>query len=147
MANVRTLRDINSKGYKLGSTREQELEETLHRSLTSIFELNDCNEILQSNNSKQMKGFEQERKDWNREKKQWESVFDNINSDKQKLYTHTLELIGETKRLKIENTNLSSQNISKDLSIAEFRTENVIKFKKIRLLKSIIKILKGKLTS
>ncbi|RHZ52554.1 hypothetical protein Glove_460g26 [Diversispora epigaea] len=40
MVNVYTLRDTN-KGYRLGSTREVKLEEILHRSLKSIFELND----------------------------------------------------------------------------------------------------------
>ena len=59
MANVHTLQDISSnKGYRLGSMREQELEETLHRSLKSISELNDCNKALQSKYLKRMKAFD-----------------------------------------------------------------------------------------
>ncbi|RHZ88117.1 hypothetical protein Glove_26g304 [Diversispora epigaea] len=145
LANVHTLQNI--KGHRLGSMREQELEESLHRCLKSISELNDSNGVMQSKCLKQMKGFDRERKGWNRERKQWESVFDNVNSEKQKLHTHTLELIGETKRLKIENTNLTSKNICKDRSLAESNAENVIKSKKIRSLESMIKILEGKLTS
>ncbi|RHZ49149.1 hypothetical protein Glove_529g19 [Diversispora epigaea] len=63
------------------------------------------------------------------------------------LHTHALELINETKQLEIENTNLISQNIRKDLSLAKFNAMNDIKSKKIRSLESMIKILKGKLTS
>ena len=41
MANIRTLRDINSKGYRLGSTREVELEEALRDSCKTNSELID----------------------------------------------------------------------------------------------------------
>ncbi|KAF0420612.1 hypothetical protein F8M41_006927 [Gigaspora margarita] len=148
MANVHTLRDISSnKGYRLGSMHEQELEETLHHSLKSISELNNCNETLQARYLKQVKDFDQEREGWNRERKQWESAFSNVNNNKQKLHTYALELIGETKQLKIENTNLTSENIRKDISLAKFKAENDIKSKKIKSLESMIKILEGKLSS
>jgi len=94
-----------------------------------------------------VKDFDRERKGWNQERKQWESVFSDVTSDKQKLHTHALELIGETKWLKIENTNLTSENIRKDLSLAESKAENVTKSKKIRSHESMIKILEGKLSS
>ena len=45
MANVHTLWDI--KGYRLGSMREQELEEKLHYTLKSKAEINDFSEKLQ----------------------------------------------------------------------------------------------------
>src|SRR4051812_19874465 len=112
MANIHMLQDISSnKGHRLGSMHEQELEESLHHSLKSISELNNCNEALQARYLKQAKGFDQKKNEWNQERKQWESVFDNVNGEKQKLYTHTSELINETKRLKIENADLTSKNI------------------------------------
>ena len=95
---------------------------------------------------KQNKKWDRERKQWDRERKQWESAFSNVNGEKQKLYTHTSELINETKRLKIENADLTSKNIRKELSITESNAENAIKSKKIRSLESIIKILESKLT-
>ncbi|CAJ0911886.1 14055_t:CDS:2, partial [Entrophospora sp. SA101] len=139
MTNVRTLRDIN-KGHRLGSMYEEELENKLYTALKSKTEVNDLSKKLQNKYSKQVKDFD-------RERKQWESAFDNVNSDKQELHTHASELIGETKRLKIENTNLTSENIRKDLSLAESKAENVTKSKKIKSLESVIKILKSKLTS
>jgi len=66
MANVRTLQDIN-KEHRLGSMREQKLEESLHRSLKFISELNDCNEELQSKYSKRVKDFDRERKRWDQD--------------------------------------------------------------------------------
>ncbi|CAH1768246.1 1347_t:CDS:1 [Entrophospora sp. SA101] len=141
MANVHTLRDISSnKGYHLGSMRERELEETLHRSLKSISELNDCNEGLQSNYLKRVKAFDRERKGWN-----WDSLRNN--TEIQKLCTHTLQVINENKQLQNENTNLISHNAQKDIFIAESKAENVTKSKKIRSLESMIKILEGKLAS
>ncbi|RHZ78555.1 hypothetical protein Glove_161g37 [Diversispora epigaea] len=69
-------------------------------------------------------------------------VINNINSEKQELYTHILELIGETKWLKIENINLISKNTHNDLFLADSKAENIAKSKKIRSLESILKILK-----
>ncbi|CAJ0835992.1 16917_t:CDS:2, partial [Entrophospora sp. SA101] len=119
MTNVRTLRDIN-KGHRLGSMYEEELENKLYTALKSKTEVNDLSEKLQNKYSKQVKDFD-------RERKQWESAFDNVNSDKQKLHTHASELI--------------------DLSLAESKAENVTKSKKIKSLEFVIKILKSKLSS
>ncbi|CAG8769488.1 16133_t:CDS:2, partial [Cetraspora pellucida] len=52
---------------------------------------------------------------------------------KQKLHTYVLELIDETKQLKIENNNFTSENIYNDLSLAKSKTENVTKSKKIKI--------------
>ena len=146
MANVRTLRDIN-KGHRLGSMYEEELEKKLYTALKSKTEISDLSEKLQDKYSKQVKDFDRERKGWNRERKQWEIAFSNVTSDKQKLHTYALELIGETKWLKIKNTNLTSENIRKDLSLTKSKAENVTKSKKIKSLESMIKILEGKLSS
>ncbi|KAF0532737.1 hypothetical protein F8M41_011026 [Gigaspora margarita] len=141
MANIHTLRDISSnKGYRLGSMREQELEETLHRSLKSISELNDSNESLQSQYLKRVKAFDREKKRWNRDSLR-------NNTEIQKLRTHALQVINEHKQLQIENTNLISHNAQKDIFIAESKAENVTKSKKITSLESMIKILEGKLFS
>ncbi|CAG8597578.1 9198_t:CDS:1, partial [Cetraspora pellucida] len=55
--------------------------------------------------------------------------------------------INEHKQLHNENTNLISHNAQKNIFIAEFKAENVTKFKKIKSLKSMIKILEIKLSS
>ncbi|CAG8442694.1 12306_t:CDS:2 [Acaulospora morrowiae] len=67
------------------SMRKQELEESLHHSLKSISELNDCNEVLQQANE-----FDRERN------------------------THNCQIlqilyVNEVNRLKVDNTNLTSQ--------------------------------------
>ncbi|CAG8482478.1 8461_t:CDS:2, partial [Cetraspora pellucida] len=48
----------------------------------------------------------------------------------------------QTKQLKIENTNLTFENICKDISLLKSKAENITKSKKIKSLESIIKILK-----
>ena len=123
-----------------------DINEELHYGAKIISKLNACNKTLRGAQLKQNKKWDQERKQWDRERKQWESAFSNVNGEKQKLYTHTSELINETKRLKIENADLTSKNIRKELSITESNAENAIKSKKIRSLESIIKILESKLT-
>ncbi|CAH1770754.1 7358_t:CDS:2, partial [Entrophospora sp. SA101] len=130
----------SNKGYRLGSMRERELEETLHRSLKSISELNDCNEGLQSNYSKRVKAFDREREEWNRDSLR-------NNTEIQKLRTHALQVINENKQLQNENTNLISCNAQKDISLAESKAENDTKSKKISSLESMIEILEGKLSS
>ncbi|CAH1766933.1 10673_t:CDS:1 [Entrophospora sp. SA101] len=141
MANVHTLQDISSnKGHRLGSMREQELEESLHHSLKSISELNDGNEALRSKYMKRVKAFDQEKKRWNQDSLR-------NNTEIEKLRTHTLQVINEHEQLQNENTNLISHNAQKDIFIAESKAENTIKSKKIRSLESMIEILKGKLSS
>jgi predicted nucleic acid-binding Zn-ribbon protein len=139
MTNVCTLHDIN-KGRRLGSIREEELEEKLKFSLKSIDETNDLSEKLLAKYSKQKKDFDRERKGWNRDSLR-------NNTEIQKLRTHALQVINEYKQLQNENTNLISHNAQKDIFIAESKAENITKSKKIRSLESMIKILEGKLSS
>ncbi|CAG8780902.1 10851_t:CDS:2, partial [Cetraspora pellucida] len=54
MANICTLRDINSKGHRLESTREVELEEALRDSCKSNSELIDDFKNYQKNESKEI---------------------------------------------------------------------------------------------
>ncbi|RIB01988.1 hypothetical protein C2G38_2229119 [Gigaspora rosea] len=68
------------------------------------------------------------------------------NTEIQKLRTHVLQVINEHKQLQNENTNLISHNAQKDIFIAESKTENITKSKKIRSLESMIKILESKLS-
>ncbi|CAG8737067.1 1754_t:CDS:2, partial [Funneliformis mosseae] len=49
--------------------------------------------------------------------------------------------------LQNENTNLISHNAQKDIFIAEYKTENIIKSKKIKSLESMIKILEKNIKS
>ncbi|RHZ63700.1 hypothetical protein Glove_328g102 [Diversispora epigaea] len=129
-----------------------DINEELHYGTKIISGLNTCIKTLRADQLKQNKKWDQERKQWVqdnkqwvRERKQWESSFDSVNSDKQKLHIHALELIGETKRLKIENTNLISQNIRNDLSLAKFNAKIDIKTEEIDSLRNEIGLLKGKL--
>ena len=61
MANVHTLRDINSKGYRLGSTREMELEEALCDSCKSNSELIDDFKNYQKMHKKFIKNSKQDK--------------------------------------------------------------------------------------
>ena len=140
MANVYTLQNI--KGHRLGSIREQELENKIHDAIKSKAEINNLSEKLQDKYIiiKRMKAFDRERKGWNRD------LLRN-NTEIQKLRTHALQVINEHKQLQNENTSLISQNAQKDIFIAESKAENVTKSKKIKSLESMIKVLKGKLSS
>ena len=126
MANIYTLRDFN-KGHCLGSMREQELEESLHHSLKSISELNNCNEALQSKYLKQVKAFNRERKKWNRDSLRYSTEF-------QKLRTYTSQIINEGKQLQNENTNLTSQLTQSQIFQAEYKAKYDAQLKKIKSL-------------
>ncbi|CAJ0858320.1 7807_t:CDS:1 [Entrophospora sp. SA101] len=147
MANVRTLQDINSKGHRLGSIREQELEKSLDLTIRYISELNDCNEQLQSKCVKQTKDFNQERKQWDKEKKQWGRGIKLVNDENQKQRAHNLEIINEAKRLKIENITLISRDGRNQESLIDYSNKLQIKSKEVTSLKSTIKSLKKKLES
>ncbi|CAH1769472.1 9792_t:CDS:1, partial [Entrophospora sp. SA101] len=147
MANVRTLQDINSKGHRLGSIREQELEKSLDLTIRYISELNDCNEQLQSKCVKQTKDFNQERKQWDKEKKQWGRGIKLVNDENQKQCAHNLEIINEAKRLQIENITLISRDGRNQESLVDYSNKLQIKSKEVTLLKSTIKSLKKKLES
>ncbi|RIB07775.1 hypothetical protein C2G38_2045714 [Gigaspora rosea] len=136
MANVHTLQNI--KGHRLGSMREQELEKKLYTALKSKTEVNNLSKKLQDKYSKQVKDFDRERKRWNRDLLRYSTEF-------QKLHTHTSQIIDEGKQLQNKNTNLSSQLTRSQISHAESKAKNVTKFKKIRSLESIIKILETEL--
>ena len=52
MSNVHTLKNIKDRGYKLGSTYEQELEKKLRTAIDFNSEIIDFNEKLQAENLK-----------------------------------------------------------------------------------------------
>ncbi|CAG8667382.1 4435_t:CDS:2 [Cetraspora pellucida] len=106
MANIYTLRDFD-KGHHFGSMQEQKLEKSLHHSLKSIYELNNCNKTLQSKYLKQVKAFNRERK----------------NTEFQKLYTHISQIIDESKQLQNENTNLTSQLTQSQIFQTEYKAK------------------------
>ncbi|CAG8635572.1 8961_t:CDS:2 [Paraglomus brasilianum] len=141
MAKVRTLQDtksveskkIQGQGYRLGSTREQELEEALRDSIKSNSEITSeykNMQVVYSNHSKNT----------NKEN-------DQLRRNNEKLSKHVYQLIDEVKRLRPKIDTLKSRITDKDLSLAESKAENVTKSKKIRSLESMIKILEGKLSS
>ncbi len=57
MPNVYTLKDIKDRGYRLGSTYEQELEKKLRSAIDFNSEIIDFNEKLQAENSEREKEF------------------------------------------------------------------------------------------
>ena len=65
MTNVCTLQ--NFKGHRLGSMREQELEEKLYTAIKSKAEINNISKKLQDKYIKRVKAFDRERKGWNRD--------------------------------------------------------------------------------
>ncbi|CAG8831141.1 13550_t:CDS:2, partial [Gigaspora rosea] len=93
MANICTLRDINSKGHRLGSTREVELEEALRDSCKSNSELIDDFKNYQKVYKKYIKNIKQD-------KVHMQQDLNRSNKDKEKLTKHTYQLIDEVKRLR-----------------------------------------------
>ncbi|CAB4378875.1 unnamed protein product [Rhizophagus irregularis] len=57
MSNVRTLKDIKDRGYRLGSTYEQELEKKLRSTIDYNSEIIDYNEKLQAENSEFQRSY------------------------------------------------------------------------------------------
>ena len=57
------------KGDRFGSMYEEELKEKLHQALELKAKINNLVEKLQDKYSGQVKAFDQERKNWNQEKK------------------------------------------------------------------------------
>ncbi|RHZ43987.1 hypothetical protein Glove_784g18 [Diversispora epigaea] len=140
MANVHTLQDINSKGYRLGSTREVELEEALRDSCITNSELIEDFKNYRKLYSEFSKNIKQDKAQLQRDIKQ-------SNEDKEKLSKHAFQLIDEVKRLKVNNTNLTSQITQSQISRDEYKARYDIQLKEIKSLQAMIKIFEGKLTS
>ncbi|RHZ79483.1 hypothetical protein Glove_144g57 [Diversispora epigaea] len=133
MANVHTLRDINSKGYRLGSTREIELEEALRDSCISNSELIDDFKNYQKMHKKFIKNSKRD--------------LNQISKDKEELSKYAYQLIDDIKRLSSEIDTLTFQNNQLQISNAEYEAKDIIHLKKIKSLQSMIKILNSKLES
>ncbi|CAH1771000.1 4162_t:CDS:1, partial [Entrophospora sp. SA101] len=91
--------------------------------------------------------FNQERKQWDKEKKQWGCGIKLVNDENQKQRAHNLEIINEAKRLKIENITLISRDGRNQESLIDYSNKLQIKLKEVTSLKSTIKSLKKKLES
>nr|CAG8608653.1 15736_t:CDS:2 [Entrophospora candida] len=141
MANVHTLQDINSKGYRLGSMREKELEEKLNFAINSIDETNDLSKKLLDKYSDQEKSFNRERKAWSLERKDLNRELIQNNNELQNLRTQALEFANIDKQLRSENTNLISRNTQKDSYLADSKAEIIAKTNEIILLQGGIKSL------
>jgi len=121
MANVRTLRDtksmeskkIQGQGYRLGSAREQELEEALRDSIKSNSELIDDFKNLQVVYSKFSKNIKQENAQLQRNLKQ-------ADTDIQQIHSHALQLISEIKRLRKEISVHKSQNNRQQIAMNDY---------------------------
>ena len=100
--------------------------------------LNSRNKKLQDRYIKQEENFDRERKGWDRDRKKWSKKLGGANTEIQKLRTHSLELIDETRCLQIENAR-------KEISLAESNAKYDTKLEKIKSLRNKMKLLKGKL--
>src|SRR6185312_8261365 len=84
------------------------------------------------------KKINRERGQWDRDRKKWSKKLGGANTEIQKLRTHDLELIKETRRLQIENAR-------KDISLAKSKAKHATKLGEIKSLRNEMKLLKGKL--
>ncbi|RIA87991.1 hypothetical protein C1645_826988 [Glomus cerebriforme] len=122
MSNVYTLKDINNRGHRLGSTYEQELEKKLRTAIDFNSEIIDFNEKLQAENSEY--------------------------SEREKESQRTYADIGnKISQLNASTTKVRSQLISERKSHSESQRELEAKYTaEIQSLKSEIKTLKRKAT-
>ncbi|RIA80160.1 hypothetical protein C1645_839200 [Glomus cerebriforme] len=122
MSNVRTLKDINKRGYRLGSAYEQELEKKLRTVIDFNSEIINFNEKLQVENSEY--------------------------SEREKESQRTYADIGnKISQLNVSTTKVRSQLISERKSHSESQRELEAKYSaEIKSLKSNIKTLKREAT-
>ncbi|CAG8655578.1 7282_t:CDS:1 [Paraglomus brasilianum] len=107
-------------------THEKDLEKEIHQILKRSSEVRNYNTKLQDKYEKQEKDFNRERDKWDRVRKKWS------------------EKLGE---VVTENQNLQFENASKAISLTNSKSEIDIKSKEITTLRSMKKILEGRLTS
>ncbi|KAF0562276.1 hypothetical protein F8M41_000052 [Gigaspora margarita] len=103
-----------------------DLKKELYNALQDSSEIVSYNVKLWDKYKKQEKDFNWKRNTWDWNRKKWNKKLERVVS---------------------ENQNLQFENASKAISLANFKSENITKSKKIRLLESMIKILKSKLSS
>src|SRR5439155_10544146 len=104
---------------------ERNLEEEIHRILQSSSKLRKYNSMLRDKCIKQDEDFDQERKGWDWDRKKWSKKLGGVVT---------------------ENQNLQFDNASKAISLANSKFEIDIKSKEITTLRSMKKILEGRLT-
>ncbi|CAJ0911782.1 5198_t:CDS:1, partial [Entrophospora sp. SA101] len=150
MANVRTLQDtksmeskkIRGQWYRLGSVREQELEEALRDSIKSNSELIDDFKNLQAVYSKFSKNIKQKNAQLQR----------NLNQADADIYSHAQQHISVVKKLGKEISNYKSENNRQQIVINDYNIkldsiQNTLseKSSELELLQSEIKTLEAKL--
>ncbi|RHZ84899.1 hypothetical protein Glove_74g147 [Diversispora epigaea] len=112
---------------------ERNLEKEIHRILQSSSKLREYNSMLRDKCIKQDENFDQERKGWDQERKGWDRDIKKWSKKLGGLVT--------------ENRNLQFENASKAISLVNSESEIAIKSKEITTLRSMKKILEGKLSS
>ncbi|RIA81315.1 hypothetical protein C1645_744610 [Glomus cerebriforme] len=118
MSNVRTLKDINKRGHRLGSAYEQELEKKLRTAIDFNSEIIDFNEKLQAENSE----------------------YSELEKESQRTYA---DIGNKISQLNASSVKVRSQLISERTSHAEQKAEYSAE---IKSLKSSIKTLKREAT-
>ncbi|CAJ0910873.1 2849_t:CDS:1 [Entrophospora sp. SA101] len=106
-------KQIQGQGYRLGSVREQELEDALRVSSKTNSELIDDFKNLQVVYSKFSKNIKQENAQLQRNLKQ-------ADTDIQQIRTHALQLISEIKRLRKEISVHKSQNNRQQIAMNDY---------------------------
>ncbi|CAG8632686.1 7392_t:CDS:2 [Paraglomus brasilianum] len=115
-----------------------DLKKELYNALQDSSEIVSYNAKLRDKYEKQEKKINRERGQWDRDRKKWSKKLGGANTEIQKLRTHDLELIKETRRLQIENAR-------KDISLAKSKAKHATKLGEIKSLRNEMKLLKGKL--
>ncbi|CAJ0829418.1 16152_t:CDS:2, partial [Entrophospora sp. SA101] len=104
---------IQGQGYRLGSAREQELEEALRDSIKSNSEITSeykNMQVVYSNHSKNT----------NKENAQLQRNLKQADTDIQQIRTHALQLISEIKRLRKEISVHKSQNNRQQIAMNDY---------------------------
>src|SRR5205085_10529117 len=115
-----------------------DLKKELYNALQDSSEIVSYNAKLRDKYEKQEKKINRERGQWDRDRKKWSKKLGGANTEIQKLRTHDLELIKETRRLQIENAH-------KDISLVKSKAKHATKLGEIKSLRNEMKLLKGKL--
>ncbi|CAJ0834875.1 9746_t:CDS:2, partial [Entrophospora sp. SA101] len=124
---------IQGQGYRLGSAREQELEEALRDSIKSNSEITSeykNMQVVYSNHSKNT----------NKEN-------DQLRRNNEKLSKHVYQLIYEVEQLRLKIDTLESRIIDKDLSLSDFEADIRTKSKEMKDFLSKMEALETKLSS
>ena len=151
MSNVHTIQNIDTKGYRLGSSREAELEEALRNKIGYMSELASGYENLQKSYLEYSNRIEDKHKrrekQFDRERKAWKDSLNQSNRDIDKLRTSAINLVNEVKRLRAEVNDLTIQLSHERISSTDYKSKHDFQLNDMKKLHSETKCLERKLAS